>query len=510
MRFEAQTSSAKIVVFFATLVGLSASFWVARSIGYGDYMVVIVMSAVVCGLLWMIGGSRIWWFPIFFLPALGGLFYVGFKIYVHELAVLICLAPLALALATNKFGLHIRQSTIQGVLLLLLVYLCLHLLGCLIYNKLQGLGGTGNILRRYADALWPLLFLLPFLWLGTTKLIGWSLHLLLAGYLIRYAIAYYAGISGREESMFIPIINYAPPSGGSIGDLRSIGGMLACLGIIYMCLAKGNFMRIFSLLLILMGCWGTLLGGNRMSLISLFLLFIYACWVYRKLALLVVIGGVLLCAIFFINANPEILYKLPDTARRSSSGLLLDRQAGADTGETSPSDRWHMRLIEEGWKNWTEDAVSLFVGRGTRPFEERAWNSGSGDEKFENMIEMATATGRYEKGLWDTLCTFGLFGFALYLLVLGTVIRTCAKAVFKYKISNAALGLAFLASYQCISWLLLCWIAGGFPSYPIMLGLIAKVALDDWQASQTPPVLSNASSPGAIPLERPLVSQSAI
>lgn len=479
MRFEAQTSSVKIVGALATVFGLATAILVAQSIGQGQYFTLVVLAIVSAGLIWTIGGLRIWWFPIFFLPALGGMFFMGFKIYVHELAVLICMFPLVTALATNKQSLIPRRTHMRGLVVILLLYLCVHLLCCLGFNKFMGYGGMGNVLRRYADALWPIMFLLPFLFFGNTGLIKWSLRLMLAGYLIRYVIDLYAGLSGREEIMYIPLINYLPPSGGSIGDLRVTGSMVAVLGIIYLCLSKGFLSRAFNILLILIGCWGTLLGGNRMALVSLAFIVVFACMIYRRYGLILLCAAIGITGLGILNSDPNLLYSMPPSVRRSASGLIYNRSLGADLGDTAPSDEWHFRLMKEGWNNWTENAFTILFGRGTRQFEEAAWESGSGDVKFEGMIEMATATGRYEKGLWDTLCTFGIVGFAIHIAVIWMIIRDCGRAVFRYKIKNHTLGLAFMALSQCLSWILLCWITGGFPSFQIMLGLVAKVALDD-------------------------------
>lgn len=477
MRFETQTSSVKIVGVLATIIGLFAAFWLAQSIGRGNYYSLILVAAISGGLIWAIAGVRIWWFPIFFLPSLGGFFFLGFKIYVHELAVAACIFPLILALATNKRSLIPRKTKVQGLVIILLIYLCLHLLGCLAYNKVMGFGGIGNVMRRYADALWPILFLLPFLFFGNTGLMKWALRLMLIGYSIRYAIGIYAGVS--DQVLYIPMINYLPPSGGSIGDLRLTGLMVASLGIIYLCLSKHFFVRVANILIILAGCWGTLLGGNRMAVVSLFILITFACMVYRRFGLLLLCASIGVIGIGILNSDPTLLYKMPDSVRRSASGFILNRGTGAALGNTSPSDEWHFRLMQEGWKNWTENAFTILFGRGTRPFEEAAWEFGSGDVKFEGMVEMATQTGRYEKGLWDTLCTFGLIGFVIHIAVMWMIIRDCGRAIFRYKISNYALGLAFMAVSQCLTWILLCWISGGFPSFQIMLGLVAKVALED-------------------------------
>ncbi len=483
MKFESRISPVHIVLILATLAGLAFAFYFAMAIGQGQHYQLIALAILCVGLTWAIGGSKIWWLPIFFFPSLGGLVYVGFKIYVQELAVILCIIPLTLALTTNRFALNVRRHGVQQIVILLLVYLSLHYLGCISYTKIQGLGGLGNISRRYADAIWPILFLLPFLYFGDSRFLKWAMRLMYFAFIVRAAIAFYGIYTGVEGMMYIPMINYVLPSGGTYADLRVSGPMLVSLGIVYFCLHKRFIPRVFNLGIIAIGSWGTLMGSSRLIMVSLIFLFGLSFLIYRKWGLIMGLLSIALIAILLINSAPEILYDLPSSARRAATAFMLDRAAAADAGETEASDEWHARLITEGWKSWTENLGTFLFGRGVGAFQEDSWFNAAGQQEFEGMIVAAVATSRFEKGLWDTLCTFGLIGLVLYMIALVAAVRQLLRALFRQRISSIPLGLAFIASFQCLNWVLLCWIGGTFPSMPIMLAVIAKIALDDAKAA---------------------------
>jgi hypothetical protein len=49
----------------------------------------------------------------------------------------------------------------------------------------------------------------------------------------------------------------------------------------------------------------------------------------------------------------------------------------------------------------------------------------------------------------------------------------------------------FMAVYGCITWFLLCWIAGDFPSTQLMLGIVAVVAANDLKLRKQAPARAN-------------------
>lgn len=474
-----QISPVQIVLPIVSLLGLALAYFFGSAIAQEQYFLLLGIVILIGITAWAVLGRSVWWLPMMFLPALGGMFYVGFKIHVHELALIVAMIPLVLLIALNRSDIQARKHTVQGIILLLIIYLCLHFLACLVYLKINALPGIGNVVRRYTDAIWPIMFLVPFLYFAKTKFLKWAMHLVFLANLARFSVGLYTVYTGGKSLLYIPLINFVPAGGMGGSDLRTSGPMLVALGIVYFCLHRNILFRSLMFLMIALGLWGTFLGSSRLVLVSAFFLIAFPLIIYRQFGILLLGFSLFVIGIIFINATPTSLYALPEAGRRAASAFLFDRGLATDTAGTDLSDQWHFRLMNEGWKSWTDNAFTILFGRGTRAFEEKAWDGG---QNFEGMIEMAVATSRFEKGLWDTLCTFGITGFILFITCMGYVIQRCLKELARQKISSYALGLAFIGSFQCISWIMLCWIGGTFPSTQIMLGLVALVAIDDDKA----------------------------
>lgn len=487
-----QFSPGQIVLPIAVVAGLVMAWFLGLNIANENYRR-IAFIIIGCGVIaWSIIGRKIWWLPIFFFVSLGGHFYLGFKIFAHELAVLLCLLPLIVTLAMKRDHFKDRQFSIPLPVFLLFVYLCLHFLACAMNNQVEGIGGMGNVSRRYMDAIWPFLIFMPYLIVGNTKYIRWALHLVAVATLIRFSLGMYTAlIAGEEAVLFVPFINFVPAGGFGVGDLRGTGSMLVTLALCYFCIYRSHLLRFVVLLpLITVGIWGTFLGGGRITVVLLFGVFTMLFFVYRRFGLLILAGMSMLIGILALNSEPQVLYHAPESVRRAATAFLFDRDFAADTGATRSSDEWHARLAREGFRSWTSDGLTFLFGRGVRPFEERAW---AGGKDFEGMIDMAIATSRFEKGLWDVLCTFGLVGLVLYSVLLVQIIRYCLPILLAEKIRTPVHAIMFIAVYQSVTWFLLCWIAGSFPSSAILFGIVAIVAAHDMKRGRKSEILKAES-----------------
>lgn len=465
-------------IVISILAGVLLAIFFGNIVGSENFFILMLIGLAAAGSLWVVFGQKVWWVPLFFFVALGGNFYFGFKIYLHEVAVLFALAPLIFVFCLTSGRVRYRATGYEKPVFLLCLYICIHLLACLIWNKVNGLGGTGSVVRRYADALWPIVILLPVLLYADLKFLRWALRLMLLGAAIRVGIGLTAVFSGREEMIYIPLINYLPPGGGAAGDLRGAGSALTGAALVFFCLSRSLFVRAAMAPLMLVGAYSTFLGGSRLALVGLAGTFFLALMIYRKWVAMLGLAAISLVAIILVNASPETLYGLPESARRAVSGFIINDATSEALGETSQSNLWHERLAREGWNSWTENVGTILFGRGVRPFEEGAWYVfGTNDLMFEARVEQAIQTSRFEKGLWDTLCTFGVVGFALFCICIFRICSGLFPILLKRRISSPPLGLAFLAVSGCLTWLLLCWIGGSFPSYPILLGFVAMAAL---------------------------------
>jgi len=474
---NSQIIPVQIIIPIVVLAGLAIAGFFGINIANENYTQLSFIAIGSCVLAWSIVGRKIWWLPIFFFSFLGGHFFFGFKIYATELAVLVCLLPLILALAMKREHFKNRNFGIPRPVGILFLYLCLNFLACAVHNKVEELGGLGGVTRVYLAALWPFLIFLPFLLVGNTKYIPWALHLMASAILIRFSIGMYTALFCDEDTiLFIPGVNFIPAGGFGTNDLRFSGSMLCTLAVCYFCVYRIFIVRCVMLALILVGVYGTFLGGGRVPIVLLLGIFVFAFLVYRRYGLILLSTILLLCATVALNSFPEVLQEFPKTIKKACTVFLIDRNLATDTSEAASSDEWHYRLMKEGYKAWTENGLTILFGKGTRPFDIRAWGGG---KDFEGMIEMAVATNRYESGLWTILCTFGLVGFVLYSILLLMIIGYCVPVLQREKIKTPVHAIMFIAVYGCLSWFLLCWIAGGFPSTEILFGVIAMVAGHD-------------------------------
>lgn len=498
MRLPTDNQGFSIPAVVAILVGVLLAMVLGAAAGNQDVVRLVLIALPVGGVFWVLFGCKIWWLPLFFFVTLGGNFFLGFKIYVHELAVLMALAPLTAAFLMRGGKIPKQGTGYEKIVFLLLLYVSAHMMVCLSWNRLEGLGGTGNVVRRYADAIWPIAILLPILLYANFQQIRWVLNLILAAAIIRVLIGLSAVWLGREELIYIPVIKYLPPDGGSAKDLRGAGPTLVSIALVFFYMWKGMIPKMACLWLVALGSYATLLGGSRLAVVSLFLLLGMALVLYKQWFAMLTLGAIGLIAVMLINISPESLYSLPENARRAASGLVFDDRTSEDLGQTGLSNQWHTRLAEEGWKSWTESILTILVGRGVMPFDERAWGfTGGGEALFEGMITMAIRTSRFEKGIWDVLCTFGIVGLALFGACLFRVVRFLLPVLMRDRIASPAHGLGFIGLYLCLQWLLFFWIGGSFPSYAIMMGFIAMAAIKRQEGTkESQAALQAETSPG--------------
>ena len=332
------------------------------------------------------------------------------------------------------------------------------------------------------DAIWPFLVFLPFLLVGNTKYTPWVLHLLAGATLLRFGFGTYSAIKGTDsEGLFSPGLTFYPAGGASAQDLRVSGSALVTVALCYFCIYRSFLLKMALIPVIAAGMWGTFLGGGRITIVVLFGLFGFLFLIYKKYGLLLILTVSFLVGAIAINTSPYSLYSLPDSVRRATSAFIIDRRLAADIADARASDEWHERLMKEGWNSWTDNALTILFGRGVKPFDENAWMNG---ENFEGMIDMAIQTSRFEKGLWDVLCTFGLVGLVLYSALLWKIISHCTPILFREKIKTPVHAIMFIAVYQCVTWFLLCWIYDSFPSGQLLIGIVAMVAVHDMKRAR--------------------------
>lgn len=442
----------------------------------------MLFSVIVFPLVWIMIGAKHWWLPIPFALALGGHFQFGFRILPVELAIVLALVTLAVALPLRWRQMYTPREMIHLPIVLLCAYLLLHWGGSLIYNSISGIGGYGNATRSYSGFLWPVVFIIAFHLFGKTSQIKALLWIYFGVSFARICLTYVCIFI--DSPLYIPVINYVPQF-TLTEDLRHSGPNFAISAVLLMLLSKSNGLRGFFLASFVFGCIATLFGGGRgglamFALCPVFLLILYRRWLTLGSGAL--LGIITLLA---VNANPVMLDTLPAPAARSLSILILKDTSTYAKDLVRGSNEFHENLAAEGKKRWLASWNTIVFGTGIRPYNKDLNDPTLWSGKFwDNLILNAANTGAYEKGLWSVLTVTGVTGFALHLLAFFNMIAAVAKTVLRHKIRTEGAALAFWGSYSFLAWLIFCPVTGGLPNVQLFLLYLGYAWIRDHAAEK--------------------------
>jgi len=478
------THYTRLPLYIALTGGLLVALILGFLIGTGALFFMIVGTGIIAGTTWVVKARDAWWVPFPAAIALGGYFFVGFKLYLHEAMLLLCLLPLILAIATRKDLVPVVRQKVPVSILLLALYLGLHWLLCLLYNQAEGYGGPGRVSRLYMHAGWPLILFFAFYLFGNSRHLKLVLYLMYFVTLIRFLVGLYfyfryQGLPTDSEAqlVYIPGVNFVPKMGGP-ADLRASSILLGAISIVFLSLHRGALLKGCHIAMISIAFVGCLFGGGRAAMGIYLMLILFWFFLYRLWFLLFTGSAMFIAIVIILNVSPQSINAFPESTQRALSILILKDNATDIQATTLASDEFHRRLREAGFERWTESIGSFFFGHGVRPFDEAGWEDLNMDA-VTRRVEQAMLTGRFEKGGWSILATFGLVGLILYLNLIRFLVFDGLRILWREKILDVNHAFYFLASFSCISWVLTMFLAGGFPSEEIMLGLFAKVAYED-------------------------------
>ena len=440
----------------------------------------VMLTAAVLVIIWTFMARDLWWVLLPLTLSFGGFFYFGFKIMNYELGLLLCLFPLVFTLAVGKAQLQGRKP-LPFAVYALLIYVSFHMLISVYLLRNSGLGGTGNLIRVYIRALWPLIFLVPFYLFGKTT----HLPLLLRAMYIVTLIRVCLGLTGLLFPQFlaIPGINFVLPAIDTEGkDLRASALMFVPLSICQASLAKSRGAALFHMAVIAAAGVFILAGGSRVSLLMFCVLPLFWAIMRRRFVLVSLLGLTLAVAVLAFNSNPQILYRFPFRVRRALSVVVLDTPYHNIHKSVRGSNVWHFRLIETAQEQWLHSPRTFAIGNRVYPFSEEFLARTS---RMEDRIEIAAGMGTYESGLWTTLAVLGATGLLLYLVVFWKLMRPIVPVLRREGICDAAHAFYFLAAASLFTWLLFSWIAGHFPSWQLMMAALARATFEDERRRQT-------------------------
>ena len=466
-----------MVVLLMVLGAIFVASWLLWVFTVGGFLPAVILVVLAAVVLWIFSARGNWWIAVPVGCSFGGLFYFGFRIYTHEMALLLAVLALLPFLTVTRPAPIVERALLPQAIYILIGYLSVHLAVSEYLCQQEGPGGTGNILRVYMYGLWPLVFAVLFFRYGSTKSI--IKNLLLAMYLASLCrvilgfIAYYL----PRVMFYLPGVNYVPSGALTAGlDLRASVLIFTSLSLCYTSLSKLRTVGLLHLLMLAPALWLILLGGGRVSVAMFFGIILLWTLLQRRVLFLGALAVFLILLVVVLNRDPAVIYRFPARMQRTLSIFVIGSGRAEIQKPLTSSNVWHKDLAQLGRQNWLKSPVSFLVGNRVHRFDEALYRPWISSDYRELIV---SRQGYYEAGLWTILAVTGCVGAVLYLLMFYNLLGRIAPVLIAGGVRDYTTALCFLAFSSTLMWLVFCWIYGHFPSQELMLMIIAAAATED-------------------------------
>ncbi len=425
--------------------------------------------------MWAFTAGDRWWVLLPVAVSLGGVFFWGKRVHAYEIALVLCAAPLIPILAVRK-RIPQTRSPLPISAFMLAGYLIAHAIFSLYITKTSGSGNLGTVMRVYVRGLWAILFAITFYTVGTTRHARIALILMYVAAILSVSLGFLGFLNPRL--LYIPVINYVPPGITTAGiELRHSAIVLVPMAIAMASFAAKRRWRLLHYLIAILASICVFLGGSRGSFAILLMIPIFWAIIKKNYIALVVSGTAILIALVAINLAPDVLLgNLPRNVQRTLSGALITSSDHAERFHAGGSYKWHFELMSRAKRKWTTNAGTLLLGNRVQAL---ASTENTERASFYQKMEISEGLGYYESGLWTVLATLGLVGLALYAAFFIWLLRDLFTPLLRHGICDINHAFYFLAACTSTIWVLFCWGIGHFPSYELMLAIIAKALFED-------------------------------
>jgi hypothetical protein len=464
----------RLPFYVVTAGGLTLAMFLGTAVGSDDYFTIIFATLGLFASLWVVMSGERWWTPMMFALGIGGYFYIPWKLYPHEIALGLCGLAILPRIPFKSLGLRKPRRRLPTVFFLLSAYLVGHYVvsAAAVWNT----EGLGNVSRAYLNALWPFIFGYALYRYGSMRVVGAGFRLMYLALLIRVSFGVFNFFADNVYS--IPIINYTIDE----YDLRASGYILFILASLMAYATRGPFARVGHVLVAILALAACITGGSRAVLAQIILFPLVLAVIFQKWRQLTIVAAAVALLFITVNLAPQALEELPYRVQRSLSVMVVGRAAEIEVqDETRSSDYFRQTLSNEGYRRWTESPQTLLFGTGIRRFDLGfILNAAKFELEGSTLVVQASAdVGAYETSFWSILAVLGLVGMVLYASLLGLLAREVIPAVSKRHYPGPKFVATTWAAFALAGWFVTCWILGGFPSFEIFIGLMAKAIIED-------------------------------
>lgn len=477
-------------------VGIGIALWLILTVGQRGVYGLVSITLAIAPVAWIVFAGPRWWMLMPLTVFFGGVFALEYKIFTHEIALPLCLLALLPMIATRRLA-GITRTPLPPASWMLLLLLVGNAITSLYVSHLEGIGGSGSIARIYLHGLWAVIFALAFYHFGESKPLKLLLILMYIIGVGRVLISILAFTLGR--SIYVPYLNYVLGGmGQGLIDLRFTGLHLAILSFACFLWMSGKWAKGFYAAIGLTSVALVVMSAGRVSVGMVCAVPVLWALIRRKFGWVSVAGGILLVTVMFLNQRPELLYRLPSEAQRALSILIRESSTRwTDQHDmVRGSNEWHRRLMELGFSRWTESPWTVALGNRVEAYD-KGYESISAT--MEVRAQVAARMGLYESGLWTVLCIAGLVGMLLYFRLLYFCLKGPAQELRRHGVRDVSHVFYLWAVLSTGLWGAFSWIAGGCPSFELMLAVFAKALYED----NNPGALLKCGTAGAAPDNTP-------
>lgn len=471
----------KLFIFVVLCVVVGGATLLISKVGEQGAMSVISTITGLAALAWVVMSGEKWWLITPVSVAFGGTLLIEYKFYPHEMSLVLCILALIPLLALRTRLRPVRPPLSSSAYILLLLFVFNWILSFYNLNDSADIGDVGSLSRVYMHGLWALIFGILFYRYGRIDP-ALLLKVIYITFFIRAILGALAVLF--QDIIPIPKIGFVF-SGVALGliDYRVTGIQLGLLAFAHASLATHAVVKRFHYAVIIASVVVAVLGGGRVTVVMMCTIPLLWALLRRRFGVVALCAAAVISLVLVLNRYPDILYRLPEEMRRALSILVSESSTRwLDWHELNRlSNIWHQRLGEIGFERWSSSPVTFILGNRVEPYSD-LYNAYSAT--LEMRADVAAKLGQYESGLWTMLGVMGIVGFLTYTRLFIFLLKKPLQIFQRDGIASPVHALSFLAVIGIGIWLCFSWIAGGFPSYELMLAFLAKAAYDDMLASE--------------------------
>lgn len=466
-----KTRIVQVLVGLATVV---AALYIIQVTGREGILSALNILFMLAAMAWVVFSGDAWWMAVPFSVAFGGAFSMEHRFYPHEIALILSVLALIPVVVMRRTALPSRPALPSMVIGLLLLFIVNWAVSVYMLERFE-VKHVGSITRAYMNGAWAVAFGVLFYRFGRLNPLL-LLRLLYGAFLVRAVMVLVLYVF---ESWFPAVESGFMFSGATSGlsDYRTIGIPLGLLAFSLGSQASRVVAKAFHYAILSLAIVGIAVGGGRVVVGMACVVPVVWAVLRRRVGSLAVVGAVLLMLVVVLNRHPETLYRLPEGAQRALSVLVTESSTRwLDWHDRNRlSNMWHQRLMTLGMQRWTESPSAFLFGNRVEPLPAYigyaiTWESGA---------ELAAKLGTYESGLWTVLGLTGLAGGLCYIGLFVFLLKAPFRLLRAEGVVAPVHALAFVALVGAVLWAMFSWIAGGFPSYELMMAFLSSVASED-------------------------------